>query len=64
MVETCKLNAVEPQDGLTQTLQAIVNGHKQSQIADLMPWNHAANVESAHRLHFTPLQGMRKRKLG
>jgi transposase len=26
---------------LTQTLQAIVNGHKQSQINDLLPWNYA-----------------------
>ncbi|OYU37597.1 MAG: IS66 family transposase [Pseudorhodobacter sp. PARRP1] len=44
LVETCKLNAVEPHAYLTQTLQAIVNGHKQSQIDDLLPWNYAANV--------------------
>ena len=29
---------------LTQTLQAIVNGHKQSQIDDLLPWNYNAKV--------------------
>ncbi len=29
---------------LTQTLQAIVNGHKQSQINDLLPWNYTAKV--------------------
>ena len=44
LVETCKLNAVEPHAYLTQTLQAIVNGHKQSQIDDLLPWNYTAKV--------------------
>ena len=44
LVETCKLNAVEPHAYLTQTLQAIVNGHKQSQINDLLPWNYTAKV--------------------
>ena len=29
---------------LTATLQAIVNGHKQSQIDGLLPWNYAAKV--------------------
>ncbi len=43
-VETCKLNAVEPHANLTATLQAIVNGHKQSQIDDLLPCNHTAKV--------------------
>ena len=44
LVETCKLNAIEPHAYLTQTLQAIVNGHKQSQINDLLPWNYTAKV--------------------
>ena len=44
LVETCKLNAIEPHAYLTQTLRAIVNGHKQSQIEDLLPWNYAAKV--------------------
>ena len=39
LVETAKLNAIEPHAYLTQTLTALVNGHKQSQIDDLMPWN-------------------------
>ncbi|AHF82564.1 transposase [Rhizobium leguminosarum bv. trifolii WSM1689] len=39
LIETCKLNAVEPFAYLTSILTAIVNGHKQSQIADLLPWN-------------------------
>ena len=44
LVETCKLNAIEPHAYLTATLLAIVNGHKQSQIDDLLPWNYAAKV--------------------
>ena len=44
LVKTCKLNAVEPHAYLTQTLSATVNGHKQSQIDDLLPWSYAARV--------------------
>lgn len=44
LVETCKLNAVDPQAYLTSTLTAIVNGHKQSRIDELLPWNYSAKV--------------------
>ena len=44
LIETCKLNAVDPHTWLSATLQAIVQGHKQKQIADLLPWNYAAKV--------------------
>lgn len=44
LVETCKLNAVDPQAYLTGTLTAIVNGHKQSRVDDLLPWNYPAKV--------------------
>ncbi|MGX0905098.1 hypothetical protein ACSSV8_003692 [Roseovarius sp. MBR-79] len=37
MIETCKLNGVDPHAWLTQTLIAIANGHKQSNISSLMP---------------------------
>ncbi len=40
LVETCKLNAVDPFGYLRSTLTALVNGHKQSQIAHLLPWNY------------------------
>jgi transposase len=39
LIETCKLNAVEPRAYITSVLTAIVNGHKQSDIEDLLPWN-------------------------
>jgi transposase len=42
LIETCKLNAVDPFGYLVNTLSAIVNGHKQSEIARLLPWNYEA----------------------
>lgn len=44
LVETCKLNAVDPLAYLTSTLIAIVNGHKQSRVDGLLPWNYPAKV--------------------
>jgi len=42
LIETCKLNAVEPHGYISGILTAIVNGHKQSDIEDLLPWNFRA----------------------
>ena len=39
LIETCKLNGVEPHSYLTSVLSAIVNGHKQKDIEQLLPWN-------------------------
>ena len=44
LCETCKLNGMEPHGYLTQTLTAIVNGHRQSQINELLPWNYVQTV--------------------
>ena len=44
LIATCKLNAVDPHAYLADTLSAIVSGHKQSRIDELMPWNYAADV--------------------
>jgi transposase len=38
------MNAVDPHAWLASTLKAIVSGHKQSQIDDLLPWNYAIKV--------------------
>jgi hypothetical protein len=38
LVETCKLNAVDPQRYLAETLTRLVNGWRQSRIDELMPW--------------------------
>jgi transposase len=44
LIETCKLNAIDPLAYLTHTLHAIVNGHKQREIESLLPWNYAVKV--------------------
>ncbi len=41
LIETCKLNQVEPHSYLTGILTAIVNGHRQKDIEQLLPWNYA-----------------------
>lgn len=38
LIETCKLNAVDPYAYLRRTLTAIANRHPASRIDDLMPW--------------------------
>ncbi|MDO5758966.1 MAG: IS66 family transposase, partial [Rhodobacterales bacterium] len=44
LMETCKLNGIEPHSYLTRALTAIVNGHRQSQISELLPWGYAQTV--------------------
>ena len=39
LIETCKLNGIEPHAYLTSVLTAIINDHRQSRIEDLLPWN-------------------------
>ena len=38
IVSTCKLNDVNPADYIAETLQAILDGHPQNRIEELMPW--------------------------
>ena len=42
LIETCKLNGVEPQSYLADVLNRIVNGHPQAHIDELLPWNVSA----------------------
>lgn len=44
LIETCKLNAVDPQAYLTDVLSRLVNRHPVSQIDELMPWAYANQV--------------------
>jgi len=39
LIETCKVNGVEPFAYLKSTLEAIAAGHPKSRIDDLLPWN-------------------------
>jgi hypothetical protein len=43
-----ELNHTEPQAWLTQTLVAIMNGHKQSDIDQLLPWNYNESPKSVY----------------
>lgn len=40
LIETCKLNDVNPNTHMADLLESIGNGHKQIKIDELMPWNH------------------------
>lgn len=47
LIETCKLNGVEPYAYLKATLEAIAQGHPKSRIDELMPWNFQPNEKPA-----------------
>lgn len=44
LIETCKLNGIEPHAYLCGVLTAIAGGHKQTHINELLPWNYAKTV--------------------
>ncbi|MEL7388410.1 MAG: IS66 family transposase [Pseudomonadota bacterium] len=44
LIETCKLNGIEPHAYLSAVLTAIAQGHKQTDINELLPWNYAKPV--------------------
>jgi len=44
LIETCKLNKIEPHRYLSGILTAIAGGHKQTDIKELLPWNYAKPV--------------------
>jgi len=41
LIETCKLNSVDPQAYLADVLTRLVDGHPMSRIDDLLPWAYA-----------------------
>ena len=47
IVATCKLNDIDPVAYVTETLRAILDGHPQSRIDELMPW-HFRKTSSLH----------------
>ena len=44
LIETCKLNGIEPHAYLSGVLTAIAAGHRQTGINELLPWNYAKTV--------------------
>ena len=45
LIETCKMNDVEPYAWLKSTLEKIADGHPQSRIAELLPWNFQSSTD-------------------
>ncbi|TIU08822.1 MAG: IS66 family transposase, partial [Mesorhizobium sp.] len=45
LIETCKLNGVQPLGYLADVLTRTVNGHPNSQIDDLLPWAYINKLE-------------------
>ena len=43
LIETCKLNGVNPQAYFADLLTRLVNGWPQNRIEELMPWNWATS---------------------
>ena len=41
LIETCKLNGVDPNAWMADILAKIVNGHLNSEIDELLPWPYA-----------------------
>ena len=41
LIETCKLSGVDPQIWFATALTKIVNGHLNTKLDELMPWNYA-----------------------
>jgi hypothetical protein len=46
LIETCKLNGVNPQIYFTDMLTRLVNGWPQKRIHELMPWHWASHPTS------------------
>ena len=42
LIETCKLNGIDPQAYLADVITRIVNDHPNSRIDELLPWAYAA----------------------
>ena len=41
LVETCKINAVEPETYFADVITKLINGHLQSRLDELPPWAYA-----------------------
>lgn len=44
LIETAKLNGIDPQAWLTDALTKLAAGHRNNRISKLMPWNYPADV--------------------
>jgi hypothetical protein len=44
LIETAKLNGIDPQARMTWAIARYVDGHPQSRLDGLLPWNFAKTV--------------------
>jgi transposase len=44
LIGACKLNAADPHAWLADTLRAIVAGHPQNRVGELLPWHYPRKV--------------------
>ena len=47
LIETCRLNQVEPYAYLRDVLQRMIDGHPANRLDELLPWNWALNHGAA-----------------
>lgn len=47
LVETCKLNRIEPYAWLRDVLGRMADGHPASRLDELLPWNQAQTLSSS-----------------
>jgi transposase len=50
LIETCKLNGIDPQAYLADVITKIVNGHPNSQVDHLLPWAYPAASSALKRV--------------
>lgn len=46
LIETCKLNGIDPQGYLTDVITRIVKGHPNSRLDELLPWDYAVPISA------------------
>ena len=46
LIETCKLNGVDPQGYLADVITRIVQGHPNSRLDELLPWAYVAPISA------------------
>ncbi len=46
LIETCKLNGIDPQGYLTDVITRIVQGHPNGRLDELLPWVYAAPISA------------------
>lgn len=46
LIETCKLNGIDPQGYLADVITRIVHGHPNSRLDELLPWAYVTPIRA------------------